>query len=139
MSGSSSETVVFYNEAELSKVTNTYGALALAISVFMPTLWKLVFSQSSSLNTTGYKVAAYINMIFFGPYGLSMLIYWTFGSSKFATGALESTARFSVAGPWFFNFYTIFVLLWTGLVDTSINQFLGFFGYLFFSAVTMAY
>ena len=46
--------------------------------------------------------------------------------------------RLSVGGPWFFNFYALYVIGLTGLADTSVTQFLAFFGYLFYSGVSMA-
>ena len=50
---------------------------------------------------------------------------------------MNTALGYSVAGPFFFNFYAIYVLLRSTFSDASVQKTLGFIGYLIYSAVVM--
>ena len=122
----------------LKNMVNFYGYLSIISASFTPLLWSFYMSSNASLNTTGYKVGAYINLFFWGPYVGAILLFWVSGSSDIFVDWLVATMRFSIAGPWFFNFYAIYAVFKTGLVDTSALQIGAAFIYVFYSMVAMA-
>ena len=87
---------------------------------------------TKDLGTTGYKVGAYINMVFAAPFSF-VYLFWLVIDTKLVASWLDTTMRFSVAGPWFFNFYAIGVIFFTGLNETTWLQFVGVALYLTYS------
>ena len=103
----------------------------------MPMLWRNVLSSSSDFATTGYKVAAYVHLISFGPYAFMILPFWlTLGNDLFVEW-LVSAMRFSVMGPWFLNFYALYVIGKTSVPDLSALQIAAATAYAGYSLLTM--
>ena len=84
--------------------------------------------NNSALGTTGYKVAAYINLFCFTPFALFYLTYLMFGTR--VNYLLGFSMRLSVLGPWMLNFYAIYVVIKTGLASSSVVQYAALAGYL---------
>ena len=124
-------------EAGLKSMINLYGFMSIALSAFMPLLWRMYLIDSTSLNTTGYKVAAYINLFTWSPYAGAVLLFWLSGSSDLFVDWVVSAMRFSVLGPWFANFFAIYVIGKTGVADASALQIGAMSGYVFYSFTTM--
>ena len=114
-----------------------YGILSLVMATAMPLLFNFWFKSTSDLNTAGYKVGSYFNMIFAGPYVVSYVFFLLTGASRIMAGWLDTTMRISIAGPWFFNFYAIFVIFMTGLSKSTVLQWIMLVFYLGYSAAQM--
>ena len=91
--------------------------------------------NNSALGTTGYKVAAYINLFSFTPFALFYLTYLLFGTR--VNYLLGFSMRLSVLGPWMLNFYAIYVLIKTGLSSSSVIQYVGLVAYLAYAVLQM--
>ena len=87
----------------------------------MPALWRLylINDSSNALNTTGYKVAAYINLFTWSPYAGAVILFWLSGGSEIFDDWIVSTMRFSILGPWFVNPLAIYIMGKTGLSNSS--------------------
>ena len=105
---------------------------------FIPSFWRFFLIDTSTLNTAGYKVAAYINLFTWSPYAGAILLFWMSGSNDFFVDMLVSTMKFSIAGPWFLNFFAIYVIFATGLTTLNGLTIGASVGYVFYSFVTMA-
>jgi len=124
-------------EASLKRMINLYGFLSIGLTAFIPLLWRLYLIDTTSLNTTGYKVAAYVNLFTWSPYVGAVLLFWLSGSSDLFVDWVVGAMRFSILGPWFVNFFAIYVIGKTGLSETSPLQISSMTGYVFYSFVTM--
>ena len=122
----------------LKNMVNFYGFLSIMSASFTPLLWTMYMQNTTTLNTTGYKVGAYINLFSWGPYASAILLFWLSGSNEIFVDWLVSTMKFSVAGPWFFNFYAIYVIFKTGFTaDSGTIQTAAAFSYVFYSTISM--
>ena len=91
--------------------------------------------NNSDLGTTGYKVAAYINLFSFTPFALFYVMYLLFGTR--VNYLLGASMRLSVLGPWLLNFYAIYVVVKTGLANSSVLQYLALVNYLAYAVFQM--
>ena len=108
-------------EASLRGQVNLYGLISIALTAAMPALWRLYLIDDSTngLNTTGYKVAAYINLFTWSPYAGAVILFWLSGGSEIFDDWIVSTMRFSILGPWFVNPLAIYIIGKTGLSNSS--------------------
>ena len=108
-------------EASLRGQVNLYGLISIALTAAMPALWRLYLIDDSTngLNTTGYKVAAYINLFAWSPYAGAVILFWLSGGSEIFDDWIVSTMRFSILGPWFVNPLAIYIIGKTGLSNSS--------------------
>ena len=108
-------------EASLRGQLNLYGLISIALTAAMPALWRLYLIDDSTngLNTTGYKVAAYINLFTWSPYAGAVILFWLSGGSEIFDDWIVSTMRFSILGPWFVNPLAIYIIGKTGLSNSS--------------------
>ena len=125
-------------EAYLKGQVNLYGLISIALTAAMPALWRLyLIDATNGLSTTGYKVAAYINLFTWSPYAGAILLFWLSGGSEIFDDWIVSTMRFSVLGPWFINPFAIYVIGKTGLSDTSTVQIGAMVSYVTYSLLMM--
>ena len=108
-------------EASLRGEVDLYGLISIALTAAMPALWRLYLIDDSTngLNTTGYKVAAYINLFTWSPYAGAVILFWLSGGSEIFDDWIVSTMRFSILGPWFVNPLAIYIIGKTGLSNSS--------------------
>ena len=124
------------NAINPATAVNIYGVLSIVFASAFPLLWNNSMKSSTNFATTGYKVAAYLNLVSWSPFALVALFYWV-TRADFLAAWIDTAMRFSVAGPWFFNIYVLYVIGRTGLVNNSTTQFLAFVGYLAYSFIQL--
>mmetsp|Transcript_36899 Transcript_36899/g.48492 ORF Transcript_36899/g.48492 Transcript_36899/m.48492 type:complete len:150 (-) Transcript_36899:335-784(-) len=127
---------VIDNRMDPLTAVHNFGYLSITMASLMPLVWRFVMRDTFS---TGFKVGAYVNMIFSTPYGFVYMLFLMLGEKRFLASWLDSTMRWSVAGPWFFNLFAIYVIVFISATDNSASSwnYPGLVGYLFYSAATM--
>ena len=101
-------------------------------------LWRFVMRDSYN---TGFKVAAYVNLVFAFPYALVYCFFLMLGEARYMASYLDSAMRWSVAGPFFLNFFAIYVMIYLPVTDSSIGaqDYIALGGYLVYSFFVMSY
>lgn len=109
--------MIIDNRIDPLTAVHFYGLMSIVMASAMPLLWMFVMRDNSF--NTGFKVSAYVNLIFATPYGFFYLLFFILGEARWLASWLDTTMRFSVAGPWFFNFYAIYVIIYLCITETS--------------------
>jgi len=117
---------------------HSFGQLSLIMATAMPLAWR--FAMRDTFNT-GFKVAAYINMIFSAPYSFVYLLFLAVGDSRDVAFYLDNAMRWSVAGIFFLNFFAIYVMIYLAITDSSsgVADYVGLAAYLAYSFFAMMY
>ena len=111
------EAVVIDSRIDPLTAVHNFGFLSVGMVSVLPLLWVFLLKDNSF--GTGFKVASYVNLVFSTPYTLVYFIFLLLGQSRLFGSWLDTTMRFSVAGPWFFNFYAIYVMAYMGITDAA--------------------
>lgn len=130
------EVIVIDNRIDPLTAIHNFGQLSIVMACLMPLVWRFVMRDTFN---TGFKVGAYINMIFASPYGFIYLLFFAMGESRYLASWLDSAMRFGVAGPWFFNFFAIYVIVYVNVTDSSASvlNYPALAGYVTYSAAIM--
>ena len=104
----------------------------------MPLAWRFVMRDTFN---TGFKVAAYVNMIFSAPYSAVYLVFLGLGESRDAAFYLDNAMKWSLAGIFFLNFFAIYVMIYLAITDSSsgVVDYIGVAAYLAYSFFAMMY
>ena len=132
------EVAIVDNRIDPLTAVHNFGQLSIVMASAMPLIWRFLMRDTFN---TGFKVGAYINMIFSAPFGFIYALFFMLGESRMLAGWLDSAMRFSVAGPYFFNFFAIYVIVFVSVTDSSssVLNYPALAGYVVYSAAIMYY
>ena len=95
-----------------------YGQASLVLSTTLPLLYKLYLEDTTTLNTTGFKLGAYVSVIGWAPVALGYLSYLLNGEDSTALVGLG--LNWSLFGTWFLNFYVNYVAVHNALFSYTV-------------------
>ena len=70
------------SSVNFDQAINNYGLLSIVGATLFPGLWNFAWKGSENMDSTGFKVAAYVNLVFFAPFAGAFLLHLISGKAS---------------------------------------------------------